>query len=543
MIFENVMAEHLHDTRQKIHKLGITYPEMASHYGLSHAGLIDTETEKLVEMFSFLLTESEAFRKSILANKIKLFMEILFPEWYRPDVSSCIAEFNNYEEFENFTNLMEKEEPITFECEFKGKAIFLSANPGFPLLPFSIEKSYFTATETLTHMHFYFKNHLENNEDIKNNKLKIYLNSTNYEEILSLIHYIFDPEFKDKKFLLKMQFQEIELDRKSISLPLLDFKNLKQNIFFESKNKLSIFIDILNKLHHYLYIEIDLGFSPVLNCPNFSLHIPLKESAYREFRKLENFAKTNCIPIYDVYIDKLKNISIDKENTENKINISDLKNNQIIEIKDVTMYDFNTKQNHKLPNNIYLESSIHFCPFIPYNIQHNIIFKDPNNKCNAYLSASGIYTQLLNKNSKIQNGNLKNSGNLNSEFGIVLTQPSETIFYSEILSDSNFFNFIYNWNYFIGKKMDNLSLVLEYIEKISPLFFNHKELLLKYFREIKIVKWKMVAKMSDEGKPMIISRYQLKITDNICNYFFDRILEKLLDSLAETDLVYEIVRI
>ena len=52
----------------------------------------------------------------------------------------------------------------------------------------------------------------------------------------------------------------------------------------------------------------------------------------------------------------------------------------------------------------------------------------------------------------------------------------------------------------------------------------------------------MVVKMSEKGNPLIISRYQLKETENKCNYFFDRVLEKILNILAETDLVYEIIR-
>ena len=537
------MSEHLHDTRQKIHKLASKYPEVASHFGLSHAGLIDNETEKLVEIFSFLLTESEAYRKSILANKIKPFMEVLFPEWYRPEVSSCIAEFNNYEEFENFTNIMELEDPITFECEYEGKSIYLSANPGFPLVPFSIEKSYFTATETLTHMHFYFKRHVDDEEYIKNSKIKIYLNSTNHEEILSLIHFIFEPQFKDKKYLFKTQDKEIELDRSSISLPLIDLKNTKQNVFFESKNKLSIFMDVLNKLHHYLYIEIDLSNFYTQYIEEFSIHIPLNKNAYSEFCKMERFAKTNCIPVFDVYKKSLKNITILKTNNDNTIKISELKNDGLINIRDSHIINFETNNNEDLPNGMHIENSIQFAPSIPYNLEHNLIFNDSFSKQDTLFISKGIYTQFLKDTSKIKENTLKITGASNTRFGNVLSHPTQTIFYSEILSDSHFFNFIYNWNYFIGKKMDNLTMVLEYVEKISPLFFNYKESFIKYFSEIEIKKWKMVAKMGDKGNPLIISRYQLKKTNNKCNYFFDRILEKILDNLAETDLVYEIVRV
>jgi hypothetical protein len=540
MIFEKVMAEHLNDLRQKIHGLGNEFPEMAPHFGLSHAGLVDTETEKLVEMFCFHLTESEASRKSVIANKIKPFMEVIFPEWYRPEVSSCLAEFNNYEEFQSFTNLMQQEEPITFECEYEEKTVSLSANPGFPLLPFSIEKSYFTVSETLTHLHFYFKNHFPNEADKKNNKIRIYLNSSSHEEILSLIHYIFEPSFNEQSFFLKLQDKEISLDREFISFPLFELHNAKQNVFFDCKN---IFKDVLNRLHHYFYIEIDLGKSDIFSSKEFSIHIPLNKNAYSEFSNLQNFAKTNCMPLYDVYKKGLKTITIDKDSNEENILICDLKNNHTLEVTDVTFYDFNTKRNQALPEYMDLESTIRFTPFIPYNINHHIIFKETDTKSNSFVSANGIFTHLLTLKDNMINRKLKNSGSLNSDFGFVLTQPTQTLFYSEILSDSDFFHFIYNWNYFVGKKMNNLSMVLEYIEKMSHLSFNFKESFYKYFNEIEIIKWKMVARMSKKGDPLIISRYQLKQTENKCNYVFDRILEKILDSLAETDLVYEFVRI
>jgi len=84
MIFENVMSEHLYEIRNKLHQLGIKYPEVGPHFGLSHSGLIDNETEKLAEAFSFKLTMSECFRKSTITNLMKTFMEVRFPEWFRP---------------------------------------------------------------------------------------------------------------------------------------------------------------------------------------------------------------------------------------------------------------------------------------------------------------------------------------------------------------------------------------------------------------------------------------------------------------------------
>ncbi len=537
------MSEHLHYVRQKIHKLGITYPEMASHFGLSHVGLIDTETEKLVEKFSFMLTESEARRKSIIVNKIKPFMEIIFPEWYRPDVSSCIAEFNNYGAIGAFNNLMKLEEPITFVSDCNGKPVYLSAKPGFQFLPLSIEKSYFTATETLTHMHFYFKNHANNEEFTKNNKIKIYLNSKNHEEIFSLIHYIFDPKFKDKKFLLKMPNQEIELNRESISLPLFDIKNIKQNVFFESKNKLSIFMEILNRLNHHFYIDIDLGSYSFLKCSEFSIHIHLDEKAYSEFSNLKNFAKTNCIPVFDIYEKQLNDISLSEINDETEITIANLKDDNLIELIDNKLHNFEKKETYELPDEMYVQSEIQFIPVIPYDIEHNLVFKKSYIKPDALFHSKGLYTQFIKNTTHFEGNSIKLSGSFNNEFGVILTQPSRSIFYNEILSNAKFFNFIYNRNYYIGKKMNNINMVIEYLEKISQLFFNYKESFFKYFSEIEVVKWKMVAKMSDAGKPLIISRYLIKNTENKSNYFYDRILEKILDNIAETDLVYEIVRV
>lgn len=543
MKFADVMSDHLYDLRQKIHKLGEKYPEMASHYSLSSEGLFDTETEKLVEKFCYLLTESEANRTSIIANKIKPFMEILFPEWYYPEVSTCIAEFNNFDEIDYFLNFIQHENYITFESKHENKSLYLSSNCNFSLIPMSITKSYFTETATLCHMHLIFKNHSKNKNCINNNKIKIYLHSNNIEIILKLFHYIFDQNFKNSKYKLKVSGQEIELDRNTISMPLFNFKDTTQNVFFKSKNKISIIRDILNKLHHYFYIEINLNTSIFLNYPEFSIHIPLNINSYSEFKGCVNFAKTNCIPIYDIYKENLKNIAILKTNKENYIEISDLEKNGLISISDKNIVNFKTNKAENFPKGINIESSIQFAPLIPYNIKHYISFDDDFFKRDGLIYLKGIFTQLVNNNSKLQGNILKIIGASSVKFGNILSQPTQVNFYSEILSNSEFFSFLYNLNYFIGKKMDNLSMLQEYFEKLSSLPFNYKKYFFQYISEIHIIKWKMMARMNEELEPKIISKYFIKKTNNIFNYFFDRILEKLLEGFSESDLKYEIVRV
>lgn len=543
MKFDITMSEHLHDLRQNIHKLGEKYPEVAPYFGLSHAGLLDNETEKLVEKFCFLLTESEANRMSVIANKIKPFMEKIFPEWYRPEVATCIAEFNNFDEFENYFNIIRNNYLITFECKFNRKILYLSTNYDLSLLPISIEKSYFTSTETLTHFHLHFKNQLKNKFNVNNNIIKIYLNTQKYEEVLNLIYYLFDPIFINKKFLFKTNNIEIELDRSFITLPLSDFKFISHNVFFNVKNKLAAIKDILNKLHHYFYIEIKLDNNLYLNTNQFSLHIPLSKNAYYEFNKLENFAKTNCIPIFDIYKERLNTISIYTDNKESEIFISDLKNSHTIELTDCALYDFQTKKIKNLPDYMYPQSKIYFSSEIPFNIEHKFIFDEPYNNKNSYLLANAVLTQLIDNNDNLKNLTLKCTGEINSDFGNIISQPTSSIFYTEVLSDSNFFNFMYNWNYFIGKKIDNLSMFLEYIEYISNLNFIFKDSFFKYFKEIKIIKWKMFARIDAQENPKIISRYFIENNNKKYNFFFDKLLEKILNSLTESDLEYEIKRI
>ena len=45
MIFEKHMNNALYDIRNEIHALGQQYPHLSEFFGLSHSGLIDTETE------------------------------------------------------------------------------------------------------------------------------------------------------------------------------------------------------------------------------------------------------------------------------------------------------------------------------------------------------------------------------------------------------------------------------------------------------------------------------------------------------------------
>lgn len=543
MIFENVMSEHLYEIRNKLHQLGIKYPEVGPHFGLSHSGLIDNETEKLAEAFSFKLTMSECYRKSTITNLMKPFMEVHFPQWFRPEVSSFIVEFNNFDDYESISNYLSINKLMNYEFSKDGKQYFLSSNEEYEIHPFTIEKSYFTVSETLTHCYLSFKNQMMESDIKIKPEIKIYLNSFNYEEILHLISYIFDPKFKDKNLLIKTKDKEYEINRKNISLSIDGIKNKIKNVFYNNENKLSIINDVLNRLNHFFYIVIDLSSINLNQEETFLLDIPLLSEAYQNFSKLTNFAKTNCFPVYDIYKKDLNAISLYEINEDSKISISNLKDDNLISVIEAELYEFSTKEYSELPSHLYVESSIQFTPSIPYNIEHTLIFKNFVNNSDSFFISNGIFSNLFQSKFNIINEPVSITGKINLSFGKIITKPTETIFYSEILSDSEFFNFIYNWDYFIGKKMANLDMIITYVEKIKPLFFNYKNTFIKYIEEIKIEKWEMVAKMNSKGKPTIISRYKLKNTENKVNYFYDRILEKIMDSLAETDLVYEIVRI
>ena len=509
----------------------------------------ELETEKLVERFCFSLTISQAFRRSTIANHIKNFMVVLFPEWYRPEVASMIVTFNNYKQFDSMVNLTELSEPLTFKCEYQEKPVYLSAKSGFKLFPFSIEHSFINSTETLTHMYFNFKSHVKVEDNLKYKKVNIYLHSTNPEDIFTLLYYIFDPRLKDKNCHLTMDGKTIEINRKAITLPMHGLTEETQNVFFDSKNKLTPFLEVLNKLHHYFYIEIDLGYEFQLNTGDFKLYIPLHKQAHADLPNLKNFAHTNCIPVFDIYKDNIRTLSINNEDTEinknveNKIKIATLEDHKLVHILSSRIYDLGTEESSPLPSDMFLESEIQFSPTIPFNIEHKLVLKKNARIRDSYLWLKGMRTQLLKDSHTIVGSALKTKDHSNMSFGNILTEPSHTIFYCEILSDPEFFNFIYNWNHFLGKKMDNLEMLSEYLAKIRHLFFNYKETFFKYFDEIKVIKWKMVARMSDECKPLIISRYTIKASDNKAHYLYDRMLEKILTHIAETDLVYEIVRV
>ena len=48
MNFENFLSQKIFELRHELNKMTNEHPELKPHFGLSHAGLLDNETEKLV---------------------------------------------------------------------------------------------------------------------------------------------------------------------------------------------------------------------------------------------------------------------------------------------------------------------------------------------------------------------------------------------------------------------------------------------------------------------------------------------------------------
>lgn len=545
MQFEKCMNEHLHGIRNDLYQLGLKHPQLTEFFGLSHAGLIDSETEKLVEAFTFKLTHSEAMRNSQITNTVKPFIHFEYPEWFRPVVSSCICEFNNYAEYQNIDNLLNTSDILNFSVSTEEKNYKLSSLANLKLTPFSIEKSFFSQSETLSYLNIYFKNELYNEDFLKeSNKIRVFFNMDNPEKTMELFYYLFHSNtYGNKpKFIVNKTIEE--LNSKIFSHSFSELNKNSDQIYFQKCNKLNKFNYALNYLNHFFFLEIDLSqIKNLHSIENFKLEIPLTKDVYQYFNQFKNFLRTNCLPLFDIYSEENDTIPLFFSEDTKYAQIGSLKDNGLIEVVNFKLYDHEEEKYLPLPKHIELHQEIQFSPGIPFNIIQYLITDDNADNFKLNFESDGIYTNYLKDEHDIIHCNVASINNYDAEFGTIVTRHSPTILYSEAISNTELFNFLHNWNYYLSKKMNNLSMLIEYFNKVKPYFFNYKNQFINYFSRVHIHEWKICARMNDSGQTEIVARYYLYRTSVLSDHFFDRMLEVLLASIAENDLIYEIKRL
>ncbi|WP_186645211.1 type VI secretion system baseplate subunit TssF [Fluviispira vulneris] len=540
MNFENVMAKHLNEMRHEISSMTSEFPELTQHFGMGHNGLLDTETEKLLEAFSFMLTESEATRKSLMANKVMAFLENVFPEWFRPDISSSVVEFQAYENFDSILNDMKRKEVLSLKLKQDNKDLKFSFLSPKYITPYFIEKSYFSKNMSQAFLHLDFKNKVFASALETTKTMRVYFQFENIENTFSLFNCLIEDE---NNFTFSSYEVREEIKRKNITLPIFEDRR-KESIFFTSKNKLSVFLNVLNKLNHYFYIDINLEEQLSEKRDNFSLIIPLNLYLFDNLLKYNNFAKTNCIPVFSIYQKSITNVNLNINENSATLPVSSLKDDHILEINQSHIYNFKLKTKDPLASDMSIVKEIKFSLDIPFDIRHSFIFNKSSVAPDSLLMTEGLCIDCFEQMQFLNKENMGLTSSDDSRFGHLITEVMPTIFYPEVFYDSEFLNYLYNLNYFIGKKMNNLPKIMEYFKKIKDNYFNYKDPVYKYLNSIVIQDWYIVARMSDEGKPLLISRYRItnKNREDTVNLLLDRIFEKILTEIAESDLVYQFER-
>lgn len=543
MIFEKHMNNALYDIRNEIHALGQQYPHLSEFFGLSHSGLIDTETEKLVESFCYKLTDSEAQRKSLITNTIKPFVDFQFSEWFRPFPASVICEYNNFSEFETTDKTLKENKILKFSITLDGKKYNFSSDSKLKLSPIVVQDSYFTQSETASFLNIKFENMLFENIRYLKPKIRIYLNIPEAQKNLHLIYYLFNSTVYNHKLKLKFDDKITEINTKIFSIPFNDMLNEKEFVYFGKQNKFNFINHIFNYLHHYFYLDIDLTeISEPISTRNFILEIPLSREVFSEFNGNKNFIKTNCIPLYDIYKDKVETLNFDFDINLKEKEIYNLKENKVIEITDCRFFDFKDKKLKKLPDAVTINANISYVPGIAFDIIQILSNSEPEKELKGHIEANAIFTNLLSNKEDLISNEVILEDNFSTLFGTIISRQTPTIFYSDLISNQDIFNFLYNWNYYIGKQMNNYSMLKDYFEKIGTHYFNFKEIFHDYFSNMYLAFWDIYAMMKDNGKPKIGSRYRIKSRSLKDEYFIDRLMEQVMNNISETDLTYEIIR-
>ncbi|KAB8039977.1 hypothetical protein GCL60_06860 [Silvanigrella paludirubra] len=531
MNFENFLSQKIFELRHELNKMTNEHPELKPHFGLSHAGLLDNETEKLVESCSFFLTLTHSKMQSIIANQVRNFMEPIFPEWYIPEIPSYIVEFDNFEEFYSIQEEFDEKEYITCECQIDEQSLKLSTLGKQELSPFKAINSYFVAGDRECFLNIEFKNMLEFEDYDFNAKLRVYLQSDDPEEMVSLIGYLFDRDLFHKEIIFQNEEEEYKISKDILSLNF-NFSE-KKYIFFESKNKLENTRDILNNLKNMLYIDIDLSKFKILMINEFKLKIPLLGSGYSNFKNLRNFIKTNCFVFYNIYKQTLPWKILNSE-TEGEIEIADLKTNGVISVSDIKFIDNKTEKKIDPSSFGNISKYISFDFELPFNIEHKIKYNTFHIKNDIRFEQTAICTNLFINNEKLLQKNITVLNSLSTSFGKILNSSSDHIFYSEALSNPLFFQYLYNMNYFIGKKIKPLKLLIQYFKSLEHLFFNNKNLFYTYINNIMEQNWTLKVEVINTELDFYSDFLLTKMPDKKY-FFYDRYMESLMTSINDKD--------
>ncbi|WP_397601997.1 hypothetical protein [Silvanigrella sp.] len=538
MNFENFLSQKIFELRHELNKLTNEHPELKPHFGLSHAGLLDNETEKLVESCSFFLRLTHSKMQSVIANQVRNFMEPIFPEWYMPEIPSYIIEFDNFEEFYSIQEEFDENEIISCECTYENKNLKLSAPGGMQLSPFSAMNSFFVTGDRECYLHIKFENRIEFEDYDFNAKIRLYLHSDDSEEIVSLISYLFDKNLIHKQIILQSNEEEYKADKTILSL---NFENSeKKNVFFESKNKLENTREILNNLKNLLFIDIDLTEFKTVLLDDFTIKIPLLSQAFLKFKHLKNFIKTNCFIFYNIYKTKMPWQFIDID-SKDELEIASLKHDGVIHICKVEYYDNKRGKEVDLKGVAGISKFLSFDFEIPFNIEYKIKINKELLKDEIHIYKEAICTTLIKNPCCLLEKEIFTSKSSNNYIGKILNSNSNHIFYSEALSDPKFFQYLYNMNYFIGKKIKPLKFLINYYNKIEHLYFNHKMSFYFYLKNILEQNWNLKVEMINENLEFY-SDFLLTAEQNKSFFFYDRYMEFIMTQMNDKDYKHIIRR-
>ncbi|WP_158996629.1 hypothetical protein [Pigmentibacter ruber] len=529
MDFEKFLAKQMYTFKNELNLLTNDYSELKPHFSLSHNGILDNETEKLVESCSLFMTLSNAKMQGVIANEIKKFMEPIFPEWFLPEIPTYIIEYQNFDEFSDIYKYISENEVIPCDININDINYEFNLKKTDNIIPFKIDKSFFIPGEHSAFLSLIFSPITEDeNIELFNSKIRLYFNHSNKKFILSLFDFIFSDK---KNLLLTYNSTIFEIERNNLNF-CFDSNKDPFNLF--DKNKLFKIKNILNNLKNLFFIEINLASAPLITS-DFELKIPINPSAYELFKHEKDFIKTNCFIVHNIYETEIpwSFISVD---SPSEIEVASLKEQGILCITDMKIYD-NIKDNEVLnEKHISMLSSLYFEYDIPFNIIHKILVNKEKLKKEYRIKMKGLATNIFSDYNTLQNIDINIGGKLGFSFGKILNCDSNHIFYSELLCDSKLFNFMYNANIFLPKKIHGLEYLLDYFIKIEKFYFKDKEIIFDFIKDINILK-KEIYVCSKSYPQNYYSEYLISLKSSEKNIFLTQFLEFFLNYILEKDFI------
>lgn len=537
MNFEKFLTEKVYELRNDLNNLTDKYSELKPHFGLSHNGLLDTETERLVESSAFFMTLTHAKMQSTIANQIKNFMEPVFPDLYLPEIPTYIVEFNNYEEYYDIEAKLKTSNYMTCNFNYNEKEHYLSILGNKSLCPYAISNSYFTAGSRNCDLNLVFDLMVDIESDAVSKKYKLYFNHDNINLMLDLFAYILFHNHLDRPIIYEDANNTFKMDRSILSLSLENEKI--KNVFYDNNNKLDKIKDVLNNMKNYLFLEIDFSQYFEQISESFTIKIPLSSDCYNVYSQVKNIVKTNCFVFHNVYKKDLPWIFV-SNSSDNEIEICDLKNNSVLSLSEISFFDNEKECIYTPTDDIYVNKRINFDFEIPMNITQFLKIDKEKLKSEVRVQVKAICTSFIKNYLELVGKEIFIADQVSSAFGTILNSNSNHIFYPEVLSDPTFLNYHYNTNFFIGKRINTFLTLKDYYNSISHLFFNNKEFFLNYIDEIKISNYLFSVDVLEQNFRYVIQYNLGKINKKIRDHIYAKILEKLLESITDRDVRYKV---